>query len=559
MQQLSEQEAAQLLAATIAYFQPLDRTAALSAHKSVNPFGDSSVVDVVTIDAAVRNMALHFLNAQQALFPSDLGGLKTAAHMPVAQEQFLNDLAVLVQQAIKVHAPTFAGHMTSALPNYVPSLMYLLGALNQNSVKYETSGQFGELERAVIRFFYVKLFKVNPDDETAWRGCFCSGATIGNLTALWAMRKFWQATQQSQLQTGKVYVSELGHYSLYKSLDILGFNPEQLCTIPLNTRGSIDIAALSVQLVEDAAAGIQPLALIAIAGATETGTIDALEAIAALARQYQAWMHVDAAWGGAFCLSQANGQLLAGIEQADSVVIDAHKQLYVPIGCGMVLFANSVSAERIRYHAEYIIRPDSTDNGRYTLEGSRPVLCLILHCHLQLLGVRGLGLLLDRQCELAAQFAHWLKSQDDFEVTTAPVLNILTYRYVPKETQVLLKRAGSSTISRAVLTPLFDALDRLTVMLHKRQRHDGASFVSRTQVRSWATSYSIMASDQSINKGIVDSVERFPKMVVLRVVLANPLTTLGTLQNMVKSQRELVITQAPQQLQQVLKLTQQGF
>ena len=151
--------------------------------------------------------------------------------------------------------------------------------------------------------------------------------------------------------------------------------------------------------------------------------------------------HVDAAWGGATLLSNDYRHLLSGIERADSVTIDAHKQMYVPMGAGLVLFKDPAMVKAIEHHAEYIIRQGSKDLGSHTMEGSRPGMAMMVFSAMHVIGRRGYELLINNSLEKARYFSRLIAEQDDFEVITEPELCLLTYRFVPKRVKQALTEA----------------------------------------------------------------------------------------------------------------------
>src|SRR6185295_19149115 len=147
------------------------------------------------------------------------------------------------------------------------------------------------------------------------------------------------------------------------------------------------------------------LAIVGVAGTTETGNVDPLEALADVAAENGVHFHVDAAWGGPTLLSRRHAPLLRGIERADSVTIDAHKQLYVPVGAGMVVFKDVQALSAIEHHANYIVRRGSRDIGKHTLEGTRQGMAMLVHSALRIIGRRGYELLIGLGIDKAAQFA----------------------------------------------------------------------------------------------------------------------------------------------------------
>jgi glutamate decarboxylase len=235
--------------------------------------------------------------------------------------------------------------------------------------------------------------------------------------------------------------------------------------------------------------------------------------MAGLAQEIGCHFHVDAAWGGPTLFSEKYRGLLRGIERADSVTIDAHKQLYVPMGAGMVLFKDPATLAAIEHHAAYIIRHGSKDLGSHTLEGSRPGKAMLVHAGLSIIGRKGYELLIDQGIERARRFAEMITEHPDFELVTSPELNILTYRYNPASVQEALRRADIETTRE-----INELLDKVTKRIQKRQREAGKTFVSRTRLAP------ARYHDETIT--------------VFRAVLANPLTTEDILISVLEEQCE---------------------
>ncbi|WP_305463699.1 pyridoxal-dependent aspartate 1-decarboxylase PanP [Photobacterium leiognathi] len=443
----------------------------------------------------------------------------------------------LVSQSVHTSAPTFIGHMTSALPYFMMPLSKIMIALNQNLVKIETSKAFTPLERQVLGMLHKLIFNENESFYQQWMhsadhslGAFCSGGTIANITALWVARntvlkpdgEFKGVAQEGLFRAMKHYgyddlailVSERGHYSLKKAADVLGIGRDSLISIKTDDNNRVDLAHLQTTLADLKLRNIKPFAIIGIAGTTETGNIDPLDQLADIAEEHQCHFHVDAAWGGATLMSNKYRPLLKGIERADSITIDAHKQLYIPMGAGMVIFKNPELMTAIEHHAEYILRKGSKDLGSHTLEGSRSGMAMLLYASLNIISRPGYELLINNSIEKARYFADLIKQQDDFELVTEPELCLLTYRYVPKRTQQALEIATPE--EREILLEL---LNDLTQFIQKRQRESGKTFVSRTRITPEKWNHKITT--------------------VFRVVLANPLTTNTILQDVLNEQREL--------------------
>ncbi len=443
----------------------------------------------------------------------------------------------LVAQSVHTAAPGFVGHMTSALPYFMLPLARLMTALNQNVVKVETSKAFTPMERQVLAMLHHLVYRRDDDFYPPWihnsqhaLGAFCSGGTIANVTALWVARNrlfapkgTFRGIAQEGLASALKYrgadgiavlVSERGHYSFGKAADLLGLGRDNLIKVKTDGNNRIDLKLLRDECRHLQDRNILPLAVVGIAGTTETGNVDPLEELADFALELGCHFHVDAAWGGPTLFSDRYRSLLAGIDRADSVTIDAHKQLYVPMGAGMVVFKDPTALSAIEHHANYILRHGSKDLGSHTLEGSRPGMSMLVHAGFSIIGRKGYELLIDMGIERARTFAGMIRQHPDFELTSEPELNILTYRYCPFDVQQAL--AAATAERRSAINLL---LDQVSQLLQKYQREAGKSFVSRTRL-------------QMARYG--------EELTVLRVVLANPLTTNEILATILTEQCEIV-------------------
>ncbi|WP_112479814.1 pyridoxal-dependent aspartate 1-decarboxylase PanP [Vibrio variabilis] len=446
-------------------------------------------------------------------------------------------LDTLVSHSVHTSSPSFIGHMTSALPYFLMPLSKIMIALNQNLVKIETSKAFTPLERQVLGMLHKLIYSESEPFYNKWMhssehslGAFCSGGTIANITALWVARnralkadgEFQGVEKQGLFKAMKHYgyeglailVSERGHYSLKKAADLLGIGQQGLVAVKTDEYNRICPDDLKHKFAELKQQNINPFAVIGVAGTTETGNVDPLREIAAICAEESCHFHVDAAWGGATLMSDKYRTILDGIELADSVTIDAHKQLYIPMGAGMVLFKDPQAMKSIQHHAQYILRKGSKDLGRHTLEGSRSGMAMLVYAAMHIISRPGYELLINQSIEKARYFAELIDKQSDFELVSKPELCLLTYRYVPENVKQALAVA-----SEADRDELHDLLNQLTKFVQKKQRETGLSFVSRTQLNP------IRWSGRDT--------------IVFRVVLANPLTSTEVLSNVLDEQREI--------------------
>jgi len=496
------------------------------------------------IDQSISQNLTGFLQDHIVASERDLRAIEEDFSNPIIPDQptFVSDqiqflLDKLVAQSVHISSPSFVGHMASALPYFMLPLSRIMMALNQNLVKVETSKAFTPLERQVIGMIHHLIYQRDTAFYSTWMhdrahaiGSFCSGGTIANLTALWAARnnvlrprEGFTGLGQEGLAAGLIHygykglvvlVSERGHYSLNKAADILGIGRRQLVPVQTDVHNRIRVDLLDKKCEQMANEGYKVMAIVGVAGASETGNVDPLNDMADVAAAHGVHFHVDSAWGGPTLFSRRYRKLLQGIERADSVTIDAHKQMYVPMGAGICVFKEPETLSSVEHHAEYIIRKGSKDLGSHTVEGSRPGMAILVHSGLHIIGKHGYELLIDQGIDKARKFAEMIIASKDFELITEPELNILTYRYVPEKIRTELEKASPER-----RRPANDMLNWITMNIQKTQRGLGKSFVSRTQLNP--------------HKYQRDAV------VVFRVVLANPLTTMDILEGMLAEQREI--------------------
>ena len=248
------------------------------------------------------------------------------------------------------------------------------------------------------------------------------------------------SVQAADLDT-VVYLSEERHRCVDKALGFIGHGG-RVRTVAVDARGRMDPAHLAELLAEDAAdpARGRPWLVVASAGTTGTGAVDPLPEIAELCGRFGLWFHVDAAYGGPFCLTVAGRTRLAGIERADSVVLDPHKGLFQPYGLGAVLVRDGrrLYAAHGARHA-YIREDGHQDAGLEQLmadgsamsrspELSRPFRALRLWLSVQAHGVAAFRAALDHKLGLAAHAWARLRSLPGVEVGPPPDLSIVAFR-----------------------------------------------------------------------------------------------------------------------------------
>lgn len=497
------------------------------------------------------------------------GGIHSSITLPELSEIF-NKIAVpedpnlikdvlaeiknkIIAHSVKVSNPYYIGHMISPVPYYMILLEMIIAALNQNQVKIETAKASSFVERELVAWFHRliynypdRFYKKHMQNPRVALGNITSDGTLANLTALMVAREkafpshgefqgirtegINQALRHYGYKRVVIIVSTRGHYSIKKAANLLGMGEENVIKIPVDRYNKINIRRLEKKIYDLQKEGkTRIISIVGIAGTTETGNIDNLDKLGEISEKIDAHYHVDACWGGSALLDETYRPMFKGIERADSVSIDGHKLLYCPMTVGMVLFKNEKDLNLIKHSAHYIIRRNSVDTGRFTIEGSRPFSCLKPWASLKIMGRKGYKLLFHSAKQNTERFKRMLENKKDFEILNHPELFIVNYRFIPnsvKKQITLWQKQKSSTKERELKRALEKSIRKanhiinaINIKLHKELRKDDTTFVSRTKLES--TKY------------------RPQNIVVLRAVLINPLTTPEILQEIIETQNRI--------------------
>jgi glutamate/tyrosine decarboxylase-like PLP-dependent enzyme len=244
----------------------------------------------------------------------------------------------------------------------------------------------------------------------------------------------------------RVYASDQTHFSIARALDELGFPPETLVVLPADTRFRLHAAPVAEAIAADRTRGLTPVAICAVAGSTNTGSVDLVPELAALARAEGLWLHVDAAYGGAARLSARDAGRVPGLELADSVTVDPHKWFFQAYDLGALLVregdhlrrAFDRSPEYYRGGESHHDADDGDGHGdqlnyyKLGFEGTRRFRALKLWASWHHLGTTGLGRLVERNDDVAAYLAARCREADDLEtVPDEPELSVVCFRHLP--------------------------------------------------------------------------------------------------------------------------------
>jgi aromatic-L-amino-acid/L-tryptophan decarboxylase len=268
-------------------------------------------------------------------------------------------------------------------------------------------------------------------------GAFTSGGTISNLSALAAAReRALPGTRTSGMAAMRpaVYCSKEVHYSIMRAVELLGIGGVNVRALPMDDRRRLRPDALAAAIDGDLAAGVTPVAVVATAGTTLTGAIDPIAEIARICDERNVWLHVDGAYGLAAASLPSMAETFAGLERADSVSLDAHKWLYLPKACGVVLVRRREDLHHSFAHDEGYLphereEPHAVD---VTLEYSRPFRALKLWLAFRVHGAEAFRRALARNLAQAKLLHAEVLRYRDLEPLGEPQLSIVPFRHVPE-------------------------------------------------------------------------------------------------------------------------------
>lgn len=416
----------------------------------------------------------------------------------------------ILAESNHLHHPRYIGHQVSA-PLPVSALCELVSALLNNGMAIFEMGPVAvAMERSLSSFFAAQFGL-----PAAAEGVYTSGGSAGNLTALLAARQAragfdsWEAGLAGGPQLA-ILAADQSHYCVPRAAKVMGLGQDGVITVPTDEHFRLRPEALPAALAEASRRGRRVFAVVASAGSTATGAFDPLPPIADFCAAHGLWLHVDGAHGAAAALSPRYRHLVAGIERADSVVLDAHKMLLQPALLTLVLFRDGRdSYATFAQRASYLFTEPGTEPGAQvaptqewwnpglrTLECTKKMMILKLFVSLSQYGTRLFSDYITATFDLARAFADRLRAAGDFSLAVAPEANIVCFRYTPPNSD----GAGASERDRdAVAQARGDALQE---KIRQRLLLDGSFYLVKT---------------------------RLPTGVHLRTTLINPLTTLAEL------------------------------
>ena len=331
-----------------------------------------------------------------------------------------------------MHHPRYLGHQVSpAMP--LTALAGFLGAfVNNGMAVYEVGPAGTAIEKLVVEHFLERIGFGELGD-----GSITSGGTLANLTALLAARKAVEGTdvwEEGTREKLAVMVSSEAHYCIDRACRIMGLGSEGIIKIPVNASYHMQTERLEEAYSQALAQGIKIMAVTGSAPSTATGMFDDLEAIGRFCRKHGLWFHVDGAHGGAAIFSEKYRHLLRGIEMADSVVIDGHKMMLMPVITTLLLFRNKVHSYSTFSQKALYLWEDNADEewyniSRKTFECTKLMMSIKYFAALHAYGPGIFDEHVTRAFDLGRTFGRKIERRKHFELFLHPHCNIVVFRY----------------------------------------------------------------------------------------------------------------------------------
>ena len=326
--------------------------------------------------------------------------------------------------------PTYMGVMAETL----------VAALNPQLATVKRSQLASKIEHETIRWI---------GERVGWpgefNGTFTTGGNEANFSglALALASKFPNAIEEGVASIAAqpvLYASAEAHHSIDKSAGLLGLGRKALRRIAVNENIQLDPRILQQTVEADLASAKKPFCVVATTGTTNTGAVDDLVALAEICRRYDLWLHVDGAYGGSIIFSDQHRDLLRGVEHADSITIDPHKWMAMPLAAGVILTRHPEMLERaFAVAAPYMPKAAESkglDNSRISTQWTRRMNSLKLWLTLRVHGRKAYEEHIDRQLNLASHFVSWIKASEHFELAAPQILPIVAFRFkAPSLTQ----------------------------------------------------------------------------------------------------------------------------
>jgi len=355
--------------------------------------------------------------------------------------------------------------------------------LNVNAMTWRTSPAATELETLVID--WIRQWVHLPPE---FGGVVYDTASVGVMHALAVAREEAAPSVRKRGLIGagapvfRIYASEQAHSSAEKAAIALGLGEENVQRVPTDAAFCMESSALRQIITRDLRDGFKPLAAIATVGTTSTASVDPVREIAKICREFKLWLHIDGAYGAGFAILPECQSLTAGWSDADSIVVNPHKSLFVPLDFSVLYVRDLERLRRVFTLVPEYLRGDTVEAQKnymdYGIQLGRRFRALKAWVIFRSFGRDGMAARLREHIRLANLFADWIRNDDRFELAAPVSMGVVCFRFIgdaapsPRADTAARGRAGSS-----------DSLDRINSDIVERINASGHAYLTQTKLR----------------------------------------------------------------------------
>lgn len=423
--------------------------------------------------------------ADPALLAEAIEGLDPCPPRGVDLDEVLAQVnEIVLSNGVRPADPRCAAHLHSPTLLTAAAAELAIGVTNQSMDSFDQAPAATLLEDHLVRWLATQLGL-----PSVASGVLTAGGTASNLLGLFLAREHsatWAADNHEgnpgdrQRRTPVILCSRAAHFSIQQAAVVLGLGRDSVVPVATDHRDRIDLVALD-RTTAELPAGVDVLALVGTAGTTDAGAIDPLGELAERAAELGAWFHVDAAVGGAFCLSDRLAERLSGIERADSIIVDLHKLWWQPIGASALLVRDATYLDKARHPSDYLDRTDDPPGAgndgwlnlvSRSLDTSRRFDALKIVVSLRATGRQRMAAMLEHLVDTAAETADYIDSHPELELLCPPSTITVLFRWRP------------SAASGA--RPTDELLDQVNIATQRKLFRTGQAVIGRTKTSGGA-------------------------------------------------------------------------
>jgi aromatic-L-amino-acid decarboxylase len=335
--------------------------------------------------------------------------------------------------------PAFLGYFGSTSNG--PALLgeMIAAALNVNAMTWRTSPAATELEGVVLG--WIRELVRLPE---SFMGIVYDTASVALMHALAAarelaggdVRKRGLVGRGAELKTLRVYASDQAHSGAEKAMIVLGLGEDNVVRVRSDEQFRMDVRELERAIASDVESGMRPMAVIATVGTTSTGSIDPVTEIARVCRAHELWLHVDAAYGGPLAMLPERRDVMAGAELADSVVVNGHKWLFIPLDFSALYTRRPDVLRKVFSLTPEYLRGDATAGSAvnymdYGIQLGRRFRALKAWMVMRAFGREGIESRIREHCRLACLFAEWVAREPYYGIAAPVTMAVACFRFEP--------------------------------------------------------------------------------------------------------------------------------